>query len=117
MLAWLILLLVFVDEVLVAVAVGVWGGDVAGWWLAALAPALVVAVWWAFASPKAPYGGPVVRPVVKVLVFGTACAALWAAGHPGWAATLLVFSAVINALAQLPAVRAAVADLEHRPTG
>jgi len=105
--------LVFVDEVLAAVAAGVWGGHVAGAVGAILAPIVVVAVWWAFASPKAPYSGPVVRPVVKVLVFGLASLALWAAGQHGWAVALLAFSVAINALAQLPAIRALVDEAER----
>jgi hypothetical protein len=109
-LGWLVLTLVFVDEVLAAVAAGIWGSHAAGWPLAILAPVAVVAVWWAFASPKARWGGPVVRPVVKVLVFGLASAGLWAAGHHGWAVAFLVFSAVVNALAQLPSVQSLVAD-------
>jgi hypothetical protein len=104
-LGWLVLTLVFVDEVLAVVAVGVAafaGAGVAG---AVLAPLVAVAVWWAFASPKAPRGGPVARPVAKVLVFGTACVGLWLAGHPAWAVALLVFSVVVNGLAQLRFVR------------
>ncbi len=62
-------------------------------------------VWFFFASPKARYGGPLVRPVVKVLVFGLACVALWDVGRPGWAIALLVFSVVVNALAQIPSIR------------
>lgn len=110
--AWSVLFLVFVDEVLVAVAVGVWGHDTAGWSLAVVAPLVLVSVWWALASPRAPYGGPVVRPVVKTLVFGLASLALWQAGHPGWALALLAFSAVVNAAAQLPSVRAAMTAVE-----
>lgn len=102
---WVLLLLLFVDEVLAAVAVGLWGHDRAGWWLAVTAPAVVVGAWWAFASPKAPYGGPVVRPLVKTAVFALASLALLDAGHPGWAVAFLAFSVVVNALAQLPAVR------------
>ena len=108
-LGWLVLALVFVDEVLAAVAAGIWGAYAGGPVLAVAAPAVVVAVWWAFASPKAPYGGSVVRPLVKVLVFGLAGLGLWVAGHAGWAIGFLVFSVVVNALAQLPAVRALVA--------
>jgi hypothetical protein len=55
----------------------------------------------------------VVRPVVKVLVFGLASLALWDAGHPGWAAALLVFSVVVNALAQLPSI-ARLPEGSHR---
>ena len=52
-------------------------------------------------------GGPAAGQVV---VFGAACAGLWWAGHAAWAGALLVFSVLINALAQLPSVRALVAD-------
>lgn len=102
---WVVLALVFLDEVLAVVAAGVAGGH---WWGlagAVLAPLAVVAVWWTFASPKAPRGGPVVRPVVKVLVFGLASAGLWTVGHPGWGLALLVFSVAVNGVAQLPSVR------------
>jgi hypothetical protein len=51
--AWTVLALVFLDEVLALVALGVWGADAGGAWLAVLAPALGVALWWAFASPNA----------------------------------------------------------------
>ncbi|WP_406832943.1 DUF2568 domain-containing protein [Pedococcus sp. KACC 23699] len=109
-LGWCVLALVFLDEVLAAVAAGVWGRYAGGVLLAVLAPVAVVAVWWAFASPRARFGGPVVRPVVKVLVFGLASAGLWAAGHPTAAVALLVFSVVVNAAAQLPWVRSLVAE-------
>lgn len=109
-LGWLVLTLVFVDEVAAAVAAGVWGSYAGEWPLAVLAPLVVVAVWWAFASPKARWGGPVVRPVVKVLVFGLASLGLWVAGCHGWALTLLGFSIVVNGLAQLPAIRALAAS-------
>ena len=102
----------FVDEVLAVVAVAVWGQDAAGLWLAILAPLVAVAAWWTFASPKAPYGGTVMTPVVKVLVFGFASWGLWVAGHPAWAIALLVFSVVINALAMLPGVRAVIDEQE-----
>lgn len=117
---WAVLSLVFLDEVAAAVAVGVWGAHVGSpgltsVLLAVALPVALVLLWWAFASPKAPFGGPVVRPVVKVLVFGLACLGLWHAGHPVWALTLLVFSAVVNALAQLPQVRALVPTRPPRP--
>ena len=106
---WVVLTLVFLDEVLAALAAGVWGAYAGGWPLAVLAPVAVVAVWWAFASPRARYGGPVVRPVVKVLVFGLASLGMWVAGHHGWAMVLLGFSIVVNGLAQLGFVRRLVA--------
>jgi hypothetical protein len=112
---WAVLALVFVDEVLAAVAAAVWGQHVAGPLLAALMVLAVVAVWWTFASPKAPLGGPILRPVVKVLVFGLAGVGLWVAGHHGWAVAFLVFSVVVNGLAMLPAIRALVEDASMSP--
>ena len=99
-----ILTLVFVDEVLAAVAAGVWGDHVAGALLAIAAPSVVVLVWWAFASPKAPWGGRVVRPATKIMVFAAASSGLWAVGHHALAVAMLAFSIVINAVAQLPQV-------------
>ena len=107
---WFVLALVFVDEVLAVAAAAVWGGWAGGPLLAVAAALAVVAVWWTFASPKAPYGGVVVRPVVKALVFGLASLGLWQAGHPGWALALLVFSVVVNTLALLPFVRRLVPE-------
>ena len=109
---WLVLALVFVDELLAAAAAAVWGHREGGALLAVVMVVVVIAVWWAFASPKAPLGGPVIRPVAKVLVFGLAGLGLWAAGHHGWAVAFLVFSAVVNGLALLPSIQALVTDAE-----
>jgi hypothetical protein len=108
---WTVLALVFLDELLAMAATGIWGWHVGGSTpvslvLVVLLPLLTMLVWFLFASPKATYGGPAVRPVVKVLVFGAASAALWASGHHGWAVALLVFSVAVNAAAQVPAIRA-----------
>lgn len=110
---WTVLTLVFVDELLAMAAFGVWGWHVGGHigWpvrllLAAVLPLAVMATWWAFASPKAPYGGPVIRYAVIVSVFCLASLALWHADRPGWALALLGFSVVVNGLAQLPSIRA-----------
>ncbi|WP_161988630.1 DUF2568 domain-containing protein [Pedococcus bigeumensis] len=111
---WLVLALVFVDELLAAAAAAVWGNHESGVLLAIVMALVVVAVWWIFASPKAPLGGPVVRPVTKVLVFGLASLGLWGAGHHGWAVTFLVFSVVVNGLALLPSIQALVPDAEAR---
>jgi hypothetical protein len=104
-LGWSVLALVFLDELLVMAALAVWGADAGGWPLAVLAGAAGVLVWFLFASPKARYGGPVTRPVAKVLVIGAAVAGLAVAGHPGWAVTLAVFSVVVNAVAMHPDVK------------
>ena len=112
----LVLALVFVDELLAAAAAALWGNHAGGVLLAIVMPLAVVVVWWVFASPKAPRGGPVVRPVTKVLVFGLASLGLWATGRHGWAVGFLVFSVVINALAQLPSIQALVPDTTSKPT-
>jgi hypothetical protein len=109
---WCVLALVFVDELAAMAAYGVWGWQESPRLLLVwLLPLLAMLVWFFFASPKARYGGPVVRPVAKVLVFGLATLLLWNAGHPAWAVALLVFSVVVNGLAIVPAIR----DLATEP--
>lgn len=108
---WLVLFLVFVDEIAAVAAFGVWGWESSpAWVLVWLLPVLAASTWYWFASPKAPYGSPVLRPLAKVLVFGLACLALWDLGHHAWAVALLVFSVVVNALAMQPGVRALTAQ-------
>ena len=107
--AWLVMALVFFDELACMAAFGVVGWAVGPQWLLTwLLPLAAMAAWYFFASPKARYAGPVLRPLAKVVVFGLACAGLAWAGHPGWALGLLVFSVVVNALAVLPGVRRVV---------
>jgi hypothetical protein len=106
--AWVVLTLVFLDELAAMAAFGVWGWQVGtppALWVVVL-PLAAMTAWWLFASPKARYGDHGRREVVKVLVFGLASLALWNAGHHGWALSLLVFSVVVNGLALLPRVRA-----------
>lgn len=101
------LALVFVDEVLAMVGLGVFGWSASpAWLLVWVLPLVGCAVWSLFASPKARFGSGVRRPVAKVVVFLAASGGLWAAGHPSWALALLVFSVAINALAVVPSVRA-----------
>ena len=102
---WSILALVFLDELAAMAAFGVWGWqhDPRVLWVWLL-PLLAMTAWGLFASPKARFGGPVVRPVAKVVVFGLATLALFDAGYPGAAWALLGFSVLINALALLPGV-------------
>ena len=109
-LGWSVLFLVFVDELLAVAAAAVWGAHAGNAWLALGAALLVLVVWFFFASPKARFGGAVVRPVTKVAVFSLASAGLWASGHHGLAVAFLVFSVVVNALAQLPSVQVLVRD-------
>lgn len=110
--AWIVLAAVFADELAVVVAFAIWGSQAEPPWLLVwLLPLVSMLTWFLLASPKAKYGGPVVRPVTKVLVFGLATVALWDADHPRWAVALLAFSVVVNGLAQLPGVRAAAEGL------
>jgi hypothetical protein len=109
-LGWTVLFFVFVDELLAIAAAAVWGTHVANAVLGVVMAILTILVWFLFASPKARFGGSVVRPVTKVLVFSLASIGLWASGHHALAVALFVFSAVINGLAQLPSVKALVQD-------
>lgn len=114
-LAWGVLLLVFLDEVLAVIALGYggWHQDPAWLWVW-LVPLVAVLIWYWFASPKARFGHPVGRPVAKVLVFGLAGLALWDAGHPTLAAVFLVFSVVVNVVALLPAIASMADQLDER---
>ena len=108
--AWTVLALVFFDELLAVAAAATWGAHAGGWPLAVVAGLAVVVVWFLFASPKARFGHPVGRPVVKTLVFLLGGVGLAAAGRPGLAVAFVAFSAVVNGLALLPSVQAVVTD-------
>jgi hypothetical protein len=102
---WTVLALVFLDELLAVAALGVYGWSASPRWLLVwLLPLLGIVAWALFASPKARFGTPVVRPVVKVLVFGLATVGLWSAGHHGPALALGIFSVVVNVLAMHPSI-------------
>ncbi|MGY2704415.1 YrdB family protein [Nocardioides sp. HB32] len=106
-LGWCVLGLVFVDEVIALIAFALWGYAQDPWWVWVwLLPVLAMQAWFWFASPRARYGGPVLRPLVKVLVFGLAAWALWDLGHPTEAIGFLVFSVAVNAIAQVPGIAA-----------
>lgn len=109
-LGWCVLALVFVDELLAMAAFGAWGwAHDPRWLLVWLLPLAAMTVWFLFASPKASYGGALRRPLAKIVVLGLASLALWDVRHESLAVALLVFSVVINALAQLPAIRSLAA--------
>jgi hypothetical protein len=107
---WSVLFLVFVDELLAISAAATWGEYRSGAVLATGMALLTVAIWWLFASPKAPYGGRTIRPVVKVVVFSLASIGLWDSGHHTLAIAFFVFSVVINALALLPSIKILIRD-------
>jgi hypothetical protein len=104
-LVWTVLALVLVCELAAVAAAAVGGTAIAGPVAGVLAGILVIAVWALFASPKARFGGPVLRPVVKVAVFALTSAGLGVAGHPWWGVALFACSAVVHGLALLPPVR------------
>ena len=113
---WCVLALVFVDELLAVTAFGVWGwAHDPRWLLVWLLPLVAMTAWFLVASPKATYGGRVLRPVVKLVVFGLASLALWDVGHPTAAAALLVFSVVVNGLAMIPAIAALPGQVSGTP--
>jgi hypothetical protein len=106
---WTVLALVFVDELLAMAAFGVWGWDHDPRWLLVwLLPLAAMLVWYYFASPKAKYGGTLVRPIAKALVFSLATLALWDADHETWAVMFFAFSVIVNGLALLPSIRVLV---------
>jgi hypothetical protein len=113
-LGWVVLALVFLDELLVMAALAVWGAHAGGWPLGVGAAAAGMLVWFLFASPKARYGGPAARPVAKLLVIGAAIAGLGAAGHAGWAWALAVFSLVVNVVALHPDIAGLPSQVDRR---
>ena len=113
---WTVLALVFLDELLAMAGLGVYGWSTSARWLLVwLLPLLGMLAWFFFASPKARLGSTVMRPLVKVLVFGLASLGLWAADHHSLAVALLVFSVVVNGLAQLPAIRDLAPSVDEHP--
>jgi hypothetical protein len=103
---WGNLLLAFLVE-LVALGIFAWwgwdaGGTTLARWLLAIGLPVVTAVIWAlFAARTATRGTPVVRWIVKVLVFGLAGAALWSLGHPLLAVVFVVVVAANLAVTQV----------------
>jgi uncharacterized protein DUF2568 len=92
------LLTAFLAE-LVALGIFAWWGWEAGGTtpvrllLAVALPAVTAVLWGLFAAPTAKRGTPVVRAIVKVLVFGLAGAALWGLGYPVAAVVFVVIVA------------------------
>lgn len=112
---WTILALVFVVEILCAVAAGFIGHHYLGIAGAVAGPLLVIGVWSQFASPKARFGTPVRRFVTKIIVFVGCGVGLILIGHWGLGVGLIGFSGVVNGLAQLPEVRALVVEQGGAP--
>jgi hypothetical protein len=103
LLGWCVLALVLVDEVMALIAFAPWGYEQDPWWVWVwLLPVAGMQAWFWFASPRARFGQPVLRALVKLLVFGLATLALWDLGYPTGAMGFLVFSFTVIALAQTP---------------
>ncbi|GAA4375084.1 DUF2568 domain-containing protein [Nocardioides caricicola] len=106
---WTVLTLVFVSELLAIGGLFVWGLPSLLWSFVLGAAGMLA--WNFFASPKARFGHPVGRPVVKVLVFGLGAYGYWESGLTGLAVVVLVFSVAVNALALLPSVSGLVDEV------
>ena len=111
---WTVLALVFASEVLAVGGLFVWGQPQLLWSFVLGGAGLLA--WNFFASPKARFGHPIGRPVVKVLVFGLGVYGYWASGLETLAVAVLVFSVVVNALALIPSV-ANLASATQPPAG
>lgn len=101
---WLDLALVFLGEVLTVAAFTDWGHHHGGWPMAIVALVVTVVGWWLFASPRAVIGDTL-RDGLKAAILLLASAALWQSGHEVLAVVLLVYNAVVNAIAQLPSIK------------
>lgn len=110
-LAWLVLAGVFAAELAALAALYVWGRDVGGGWLGVALTAAAAVAWGLFAAPKARYQVPAAALLVKVTVFAAAVLGLCWTGHLTSAVVLGGFVALVHALAALPAVRAAAAEV------
>ena len=96
----------FVSELAALVALGYWGFTVDGPLALRIAlglgaPAVAAVLWGFFAAPRAPVRVLAITIVVKVLVFGSAVAALVATGHP-WLATALAVLALLSSVLSTP---------------
>jgi hypothetical protein len=107
---WLWLTVAFVSELAALAALGHWGwvtGSGAVRLLLAIGtPAVAAVLWGVFAAPAAPVQVVVLATLVKVLVFGSAAAALAATGHPRLA-LVLGAAAAASALLSTPPVMTA----------
>jgi hypothetical protein len=108
---WTWLTVAFLAELGALVALAVWGwsvGDPTGWRvvLAVAAPTVAAVLWGVFAAPRAPVRVPALALLVKLVVFGGAVVALFATGHPWWAAVLAV-AALLSSLLSTPPTPAA----------
>ena len=109
---WLWLTVAFASELAALAALGHWGwmagSGGARLLLAVAAPAVAGLLWGVFAAPTAPVQIAAVSLLVKLLVYGSAVAALVATGHPRLAVLLAAAAAAGSLLSTPPAVAPAL---------
>jgi hypothetical protein len=103
---WANLALAFLLELCALAALGYWGvwvgsGPVTKTALGIGAPLFAAILWGVFAAPRAPVSVPLVGLVVKVIVFGSAVAALYTTDHRGLAIAFAVIVLVNSLLVRL----------------
>jgi hypothetical protein len=110
---WLWLTTAFASELAALAALAHWGwmsGSGAGRMLLAVGlPAVAGVLWGVFAAPSAPVQVLAFTVLVKVLVYGSAVAALVATGHPRLALLLAAAGAAGSLLSTPPITPAPVA--------
>jgi len=100
---------VLISEVLAIGSFGIWAHSVTdkSWVSFALLGAGLVA-WTLFAFPWSRFGGPIVSPSARLLLYGLALLAVFAAGHPALGLVETGIFVVALALARQPEVLAVI---------
>ena len=103
---WANLALAFLLELCGLIALGYWGvrtggGPVTKTALGIGAPLVAAVLWGLFAAPRAPVSVPLVGLGVKLIVFGSAVAALYTTGHRGLAISFAVLVVANSVLVRL----------------
>jgi hypothetical protein len=103
---WTNLAIAFLVELCALAALGYWGVWVGGTLLTKTAlgigaPLLAAILWGVFAAPRAPVSVPLVGLGVKVIVFGSAVAALYTTDHRGLAMAFAVIVLLNSLLVRL----------------
>jgi hypothetical protein len=103
---WTNLAIAFLLELCALAALGYWGVWVGGGLLTKMAlgigaPLFAAILWGVFAAPRAPVSVPLVGLGVKVIVLGSAVAALYTTDHRGLAIAFAVIVLVNSLLVRL----------------
>ena len=96
----------FLSELAALAALAFWGWTTGSGWVRVLlavgAPLVAAVLWGLFAAPHAAFDVPVLAVVVKLVVYGTAVAALAVTGHPVLAVALALAAAAGSFLSTAP---------------